>query len=328
MPQTIAAADPRLRWSGSISNDVTSKGVAPWRIPHDEKGLYAEELVGRAAMPAGVSVNFQSDSNYLEGACNASSERSPIDLMIDGKLIGTASTEDLTSFKFGGLGSEMKSFELWLPQFGEFQLNSLTISDGAEFTEFSDPGLPKWITYGSSITHCRAANSPTLTWPSIVARTRGYDLTCLGYGGQCHLDPLIARVIRDRDADLISLCVGINIYGSGSLNVRTFGPGIMGFVKIIREKHPDTPIALISPIYSPGREDTVNGAGFTLNGMRSEVAITVEKLSTNGDGNIHYINGLDVFDANKAHLLPDDLHPDTEGYGVMAANLLHLLPQI
>ena len=102
----------------------------------------------------------------------------------------------------------------------------------------------------------------------------------------------------------------------------------MGFVKIIREKHPDTPIALISPIYSPGREDTVNGAGFTLNGMRSEVAITVEKLHASGDGNIHYINGLDVFDTNKAHLLPDDLHPNTEGYGIVAAKLLNLLPQI
>jgi len=291
-------------------------------------GLYAEELVGRAAMPAGVRVSFQSDSDYLEGACNAASERSPIDLMIDGELVRTAPTEDLTSFKFDGLGSQMKSFELWLPQFGEFQLNGLEISDGAELTEANNPGLPKWITYGSSITHCRTADSPTLTWPSIVARTRGYDLTCLGYGGQCHLDPLIARVIRDRDADLISLCVGINIYGSGSLNARTFGPGIIAFVKIIREKHPDTPIALISPIYSPGREDTVNGAGFTLSGMRSEVATSVEKLRANGDSNLHYINGLDVFDSTKAHLLPDDLHPNTEGYGIMAANLLNLLPLV
>jgi hypothetical protein len=328
VPQTIAASDPRLRWSGIISTDATPNSVIPWRIPHDEKSLYAEELVGRAAMPAGVRVSFRSNTDYLEGACNAFPERSPIDLVIDGILVGTAPTEDLTSFKFEGLGSRMKAFDLWLPQFGEFQLNGLEISDGAELTAASDPELPKWITYGSSITHCRAADSPTLTWPSIVARTREYDLTCLGFGGQCHLDPLIARVIRDRDADLISLCVGINIYGNESLNARTFGPGIIGFVKIIREKHPDTPIALLSPIYSPGREDTSNAVGFTLRSMREEVAIAVEKLRANGDGNIHYINGLDVFDSNNAHLLPDDLHPNSEGYGIMAANLLGLLPSV
>ena len=328
MPQTIAAADPRLRWSGSISNNVTSTGVAPWRIPHDELGLYAEELVGRAAMPAGVRVSFQSNTDVLQGTCNAAPERSPIDLMIDGKLAGTEPTEDLTSFKFVGLGSQMKSFELWLPQFGEFELNGLSISGGAQITESDDPKLPKWITYGSSITHCRAADSPTLTWPSIVARAREYDLTCLGFGGQCHLDPLIARVIRDRDADLISLCVGINIYGNNSLNARTFGPGIVGFVKIIREGHPNTPIALISPIYSPVREDTPNGVGFTLGSMRDEVATAVEKLRAAGDSNIHYINGLDVLDSDNAHLLPDYLHPNSEGYGIMATNLLNLLPPV
>jgi hypothetical protein len=59
-----------------------------------------------------------------------------------------------------------------------------------------------------------------------VTRARGWDLTCLGYGGQRHLDPLIACTIRDRYADLISMCVGINIYGQGSLNVRTFLPAV------------------------------------------------------------------------------------------------------
>ncbi|NQW18416.1 MAG: GDSL family lipase [Chloroflexi bacterium] len=328
MPQTIAAADPRLRWSGSISNDVSPNGVMPWRIPHDDMGLYAEELVGRAAMPAGVRVSFQSDTSFLAGECNAFPERSPIDLMIGGELVGTAPTEDLTSFRFDDLGTEMKSFELWLPQFGEFQLMGMSVSDDAELLESENLWLPKWITYGSSITHCRAADSPTLTWPSIVARTRGYDLTCLGFGGQCHLDPLIARVIRDRDADLISLCLGINIYGNDSLNARTFGPGIIGFVQIIREKHPDTPIALLSPIYSPGREDTLNAVGFTLSSMRGEVASAVDKLRAHGDNNIHYINGLDIFNADNAHLLPDDLHPNSEGYGIMASNLLTLLPQV
>ncbi|MCH8103322.1 MAG: G-D-S-L family lipolytic protein, partial [Chloroflexi bacterium] len=108
----------------------------------------------------------------------------------------------------------------------------------------------------------------------------------------------------------------------------TFGPGIVGFVKIIREKHPDTPLTLISPIYSPGREDTQNEVGFTLSQMRAEVAIAAEKLRVSGDTNIQYVDGLDVFSSEHAHLLPDDLHPNTEGYGIMAGNMLKLLPSI
>jgi hypothetical protein len=102
---------------------------------------------------------------------------------------------------------------------------------------------------------------------------------------------MVVRIIRDREADVISLCLGINIYGGPSLNERTFGPGILGFVQIVREKHPTTPIALISPIYSAPREDTPNVVDFTLKQMRAEVKKTAETLQAHGDQNITYIDG-------------------------------------
>jgi lysophospholipase L1-like esterase len=139
---------------------------------------------------------------------------------------------------------------------------------------------------------------------------------------------MIARIIRDREADVISLSLGINIYGAASLGERTFGPGILGFVKIVREKHPTTPIALLSPIYSPGREDTPNEVGFTLKKMRVVVAASVETLRRNGDENITYINGRNIFDSDNAHLLLDDLHPNNEDYAIMAQNVLKLLPTV
>jgi lysophospholipase L1-like esterase len=327
MAQSIPATDPRFTWSGAISTEVSNGSVTPWRIPHTEKALFDVELAIRAAMPAGVRLSFRSNTTAIIGQCNSIDERSGIDLVVNGKLIATADTANQTSFQFGNLGTDMKDIELWMPQFGSIRVDSLMLDDNAETTPPAKSSAPKWITYGSSITHCRTADSPTRTWPAIVAHTRGYDLTCLGFGGQCHLDPMIARVIRDREADLISLCVGINIH-SGSLNQRTFGPGIIGFVQIIREKHPTTPIALISPIFSPDREDTPNVVGFTLKQMRSEVAGAAEILTKQGDQNIHYINGLDVFGSDYAHLLPDNLHPNNEGYGIMAENLLRLFPNV
>lgn len=300
----------------------------PWRIPFEDKNLFAGELVERAAMPAGVRLRFSSNSSLVHGYCESVPERSPIDLVIDGKLVGSAETADRSEFRFDGLGDDSKLFELWLPQFGEFRFKGMKLSAGAVVAEPGNESDTRWITYGSSITQCRDADSPTLTWPSIVARNRKYDLTCLGYGGQCHLDPMVARVIRDSDADLISLCLGINIYGGASLSARTFKPGIFGFVKIVRERHVTTPIVLMSPIFSPGREDTANEVGFTLKQMRAEVLTAVETLRSHGDANIHYIDGLDVFSSEHAHLLPDDLHPNSEGYGLMARNLLNLLPVV
>jgi hypothetical protein len=328
MPQQVAANDPRFKWSGNISLEVNGDWVMPWRIEQDERELYALELTERASMPAGVHLSFQTDSQTLKISCDESDDRSNLDLVVNGNLVGSVQTTNTTSVRFDSLGTGTKNVELWLPQFGEFRFGGLAIDDNAVLNSATDSQAKKWITYGSSISQCSAADSPTKTWPAIVARTRGYDLTCLGFGGQCHLDPMIARIIRDRDADLISMCLGINIYGAESLNERTFYPGILGFVQIVREKHPTTPIALLSPIYSPGRETGLNAVGFSLQKMRDEVNRAVETLRVNGDENISYIDGLNVFDSDNAHLLPDDLHPNSEGYGIMADNILGLLPKV
>ena len=79
---------------------------------------------------------------------------------------------------------------------------------------------------------------------------------------------MVARMMRDMPADFLSMKVGINIYGSGSLSERTFQSAIIGFVQIVREKHPETPFVVISPIFSSFRETTRNAVGFTLEDMR------------------------------------------------------------
>jgi len=40
--------------------------------------------------------------------------------------------------------------------------------------------------------------------------------------------------------------------------------------------------------------------------------------------NIFYIDGLDIFDENQAHLLFDGVHPNNEGYGLMAEKISKL----
>ncbi len=132
---------------------------------------------------------------------------------------------------------------------------------------------------------------------------------------------MVARMIRDRPADRISMYVGINMHG-GSLSPRTFGPGIVGFVQIIRERHPVTPIVVMSPIFSPDREETPNTAGWTLPRMRNEVRAAVAALRAHGDRHLHAVDGLVILGPKHADRLPDRLHPDTAGYAIMARNFL------
>ena len=327
MPLQIRPEDTNLTWQGAISFQRTDAWMMPWRIPYDDRVLFPPEaLLERAAMPAGVRLSFHSDTLSVAGYVDPTEESSGIDLYCDGWFHGTADLSGRERFEFDGLPPGDKLIELWLPQYGQFRLRYLELSSGVVVAPYEDR-RPRWVTYGSSITHCRTAARPSETWPAIAAREHGLNLTCLGYGGQCHLDPMVARMIRDLPADFLSMKVGINIYGSGSLNARTFRPAVIGFVETVREKHPDTPFAVISPIFSPPRESTPNAVGFTLAAMREEVADAVEALKAHGDRSICYVNGLDLFGPEHADLLPDELHPDAQGYKVLAKNFLGKVSQ-
>lgn len=320
--QPLQLTDSRLSWPGALALQHTSDWSLPWRVPYPQLDLFPPvELQARLAMGAGVRLAFLSDTRTVAGAFLSVPEMSPIDLCCNGELIATLPLDGRDTFHFDNLPAGEKLIELWLPQFGEFKLRALTIDAGATLATATD-SRPRWITYGSSITQCRTAASPTQTWPAIVARTCGFNLTCLGFGGQCHLEPMLARLIRDLPADYLSMCVGINIYGANSLSPRTFRSAIIGFVQIVREKHPDTPYVVMSPIYSPPRETTPNAVDFTLQAMRDEVAAAVDALQAAGDRNLHYVNGLEIFGAEYTHLLPDELHPDAEGYRIMGHNFV------
>jgi lysophospholipase L1-like esterase len=91
-------------------------------------------------------------------------------------------------------------------------------------------------------------------------------------------------------------------------------------VKIIRERHPEIPIVVQSPIFSPDREINENVVGLNLVKMREELADAVERLRALGDDRLFYLDGLKIFGPEHIDHLPDRLHPDAEGYRIMADN--------
>jgi len=322
MALVLQPDDGRLTWQGAVSVERTDEWAMPWRVPHEQRGLFPAPLLERASMSSGVRLAFRSDTTRVAGRIEPQAGMSAIDLCCDGELVGSAPLAEKDGFEFDPLPQGDKLLELWLPMFGQFRLRRLELSDGAS-VEPVDDDRPKWITYGSSITHCSGATSPIYTWPAIAARERGLNLTSFGFGGQCHLDPMMARLIRDLPADFISLKVGINIKGGGTLNPRSFGAAIIGSVRTIRDGHPDVPLALLSPIFAPPHEESPNAVGFTIAMMRDEVEAAAEALRAHGDENVHYISGLEILGTDGTALLnPDGVHPTADGYKAMGRNFL------
>ena len=318
-------------FEGALSVEEGDGWLKPWRLPHPQHHLFPSPdngLLVPAETASCVRLRFATDSNRLAltflplGEVPPACERElfQLDATINGELAASACVPPAGERAvFEKFPSGPKVVELWLPAEVPIAIRELLVDDGTQCELVEDP-RPRWVTYGSSLTHCVRANSSARTWPAIVARRHELNLTSLGFGGHCHLEPMVALTIRDLPADLITLKLGINCIG-GSLGARTFPAAVLGLVKIIREKHPTTPIALVSPIGYPPHETTPNIVGYTISAMRADIQDVFGRLVQDGDRHLACFNGLDVFDLQLiARYTTDECHPNGDGIELMAEN--------
>ena len=322
--QTLALTGGPVTIEGSVSLEETPDGIHPWRLPVSERELFEPSVVNKASMPAGVRLTLVSDTSSV----TLQVERAPdvtetppwvFDLLVDGRLHQRITPEpDDAAIRFTDLPAGEHRLELYLPsQYVPLTLCALHIDAGASASAWTDD-RQRVVFYGSSITHCRHAAGPSETWPAIVACGFDLHLTCLGYGGACHMDPMVGRMIRDLPADYIGLKLGINMMGAVSASDRTFRALAIGLLKTIRDGHPTTPIAVVSAICHPPTETTPNAAGMTLALMRQRLCEAVQVLRNQGDSNLSYVNGLELMSREDAHLYEDGIHPSAEGYRFLA----------
>lgn len=306
-------------FSGAVSLEKSSDGITPWRIPYRDAALFPPHAIeGKAAICAGVRLRVRTDSTCIITQFSRLEADARMDCLVGDQIAHTVELhQGDTQAEFSGMSAGWKVVEIYLPQNIGMTISSLWIDSEAQLMAIPDE-RPIWVAYGSSITQCVDARSPSLTWPALVSRQAGLNLTCLGYSGNCHLEPMVGRLIRDLPASLISLCVGINVYGAASLSPRTFKPALIGMLQTIRDRHVNTPLLVISPIFAPEREVTANKLGYTLPVMRQEIEETVALFRARGDHQIVYLSGLDLLGPDMVHHLPDGLHPDAAGYEHMA----------
>jgi hypothetical protein len=345
-PVQIAADDERLSWPGAVSLETTEHWTAPWRLPYQDTDLYLPNGgAGCAAMPSGVRITFRTDATSLR--CDYVSrpptydtvppEIPRVDVRVDGRLHSTVVLDretDTGSFDID-LAPEghTRYVELWLPLYSQFRLRGLSIPAGATLTRAeSEPA--GWMHYGCSISQGRGAPSPSRTWLAQTARDQELSLTSLAMAGTCHLQPMFARLMRDRPARLLSVHAGTNIYWFGSLSRDTLQAAAIGFVRILREKHPETPILFISPTYGPNYERKPGPTKLTHRLIRDELATACDWLTDRGDRNLHYLDGLDLFGPDDAEYLlePSDaaqrIHFSAAGHDLVSGRLGKVIQSI
>jgi hypothetical protein len=306
-----------------------------WRLDPREQPFELHDWLGRpdrpghrlwsrAATPAGVRASWQTSAATVSLEIRASldiySVIAPVDFLVNGALHERRAIDQGEQRLTVELPPGPVELEIWLPQAGAIAVREVSF-DG-EATSLPPSG-PRWITYGSSITQCTGAYGPSETWPALVARQHSWDLVALGFAGECHLDPIAARTIRDTPARLISLCLGINIYGGETFSGRTLPGQVEEFISTVRDGHPHTPLVVITPLPAPNVEGKPNALGLTLDDIRACVELGARTLR---DPDLQLIDGRTVLSIEEAQALyADDLHPGPEGYRLIAERLAPLL---
>ncbi|MGW7691103.1 hypothetical protein ACWGMA_19875 [Streptomyces asiaticus] len=141
---------------------------------------------------------------------------------------------------------------------------------------------------------------------------------------------MTARLMRDLPADLLTLCVGVNVQALGSHNRDALVSALIGFVRTVREGHSTTPFAVMSTITGPEREEVPGPSGMTMRECRTHIRRAVTLLRDHGDTRPHYLHGPDVFGPVHARLMleaegSDRLHPAADGHPVLASRFSTLL---
>jgi hypothetical protein len=330
---TLIPGDPRLAAPGLAGWRGEDGWWEPWRLPHDGLPIHPD-LAVRARMPAGARILIRCDAPWIEVDLDVR-PATPLDwavaateVLVDGRVAVRAQVVGTGTIR-ADLGpatpDRMREVAVWLPHFGLPRLGGIRLPDGTSFGP-PDSGRPPVVFYGSSISQCKEEPNPSRIWPARLGAAEGWEVICLGFGGQCHLDPVVARHIRDTPAAGIHLCLGINVYGGATHTARSLPPAVTGFLATIRDGRPDTPISVCTPIVSPSREAAPNAAGLTLAGIRALVADAVTAFrEAAGDRNLLLIDGLSLIGPDDAGLLHDGLHPSAEGYAVLGDRLRPIL---
>ena len=379
-PHWITTSASALATSGLVRGaaelEETDRGLLVHRLPAWARAQAGgdEQLLTAQSHPSGVRLVFSTRATAVELVTHrtvstyAGLPGRPdcfYDLLVDGELVaqstqpgGDVVETDLESgrvrrssgpggtARFVGLPDRDKLVELWLPWNETVRL--VELRSDAPITA-ADRRSRVWLHHGSSISQGSTADGPSSTWPAVAASRAGVELVNLGLAGSALLDPFTARTMRETEADVISLKIGINLTNHDLMRRRAFGPAVHGFLDTIREGHPTTPLLVVSPLLCPMHEATpgpgtfdadslssgqvrfaalgdpgeVSAGKLTLQVIRAELERIVGQRA---DPALGYLDGLDLYGEadHDEHPLPDALHPDGETHRLIGRRFADL----
>jgi lysophospholipase L1-like esterase len=199
-------------------------------------------------------------------------------------------------------------------------LDNITIGiDDDSIIEAPTPYINKKpvVFYGSSITEGGCASRVGNAYNAALSRQLNMDYINFGFSGSAKGEPEMAEFIASVPMSIFVMDYDYNAPDANHLQ-NTHEP----FFRIIREKHPDLPIVMLSnPNYRLNPEENEK--------RLAVIRKTYENAKARGDKNVYLISGENFYgDEDIYACTVDKIHPNDHGFALMTSEIRKTLEPI
>lgn len=219
-----------------------------------------------------------------------------------------------------GMGNHLREYRLYLPLYKPLEALAIGVTPGARVEPVLSTRKPI-VFYGTSITQGGCANTAGADYVSAIGRLMDYDTYNLGFSGNGKGEPEMARLIAEVDAAMFVIAYSTNC------EVAELQATLPEFVRIIRKRHPLTPIVLQSGVaFSATRwNQTLRLKNLT---RRDLIIRYYIEARDRGDLNLYFIDGEGLLPPSISGTTVDGLHPTNAGFTLMTQQYVPQLNMI
>ncbi|MHC4879972.1 MAG: SGNH/GDSL hydrolase family protein [Planctomycetota bacterium] len=338
IPEQSNAAEPLaptrsadgINWLDIRGLGLEGQGWSDVKAPFDRLPGRAEKTVRGAVWnlsrhSAGMAVRFVTDATTIHAHWKLTSASlamphmpatgvSGLDLYVkhDGRwrwiANGRPTKQENTIRILSGIPAGTREYLLYLPLYNGVELVEVGVPEGNTLSVAPprESGRKPIVFYGTSITHGACASRPGMVHTAILGRWLDAPVINLGFSGNGRMEAEVATLLAELDVSVFVIDCLPNI-GAADVASRT-----EPLVKILRKKHPTTPIVLV--------EDRSYADSFLVTSKRErnetsrvELKAAFERLKAAGDQHLYYIKGEGMLGDDDEGTV-DTSHPNDLGF--------------
>jgi hypothetical protein len=333
-----SAQEKPLRWRPVISPNVDVAGLPWfqenhgefWRLPARVQDSVPKPVWNLSQDPTGGRIRFRTDSSTVvlrlewphpsDMRNMHSFGQSGVDVYVGNAYWGTA-VPDKEAAKgktyehayFKAQPRTTRDITIYLSLYSPVKVLEIGLDEDAAIERATPFAVAAPVVfYGTSITQGGCASRSGMSYQAILGRRLNLNHVNLGFSGNGKGEAAVARAVAEIDAAAFVLDFAQNNSDVDSL-AQVYDP----FIQVLRERHPNTPIVAITPIYAAS-EATGNRRNEQ---MRALIRNVVSRRIGAGDAHLQLVEGTDLLGPSRADGLVDGTHPNDLGFEWMAEGL-------